>query len=86
MENEELTLKWGTLKGWDLKSEKSMTKLEKYLEFGSSVSAMAQNDTDEQKVALCDLIDTIDGTIYNDWDGVYMSKEDAKKYVMEYGK
>lgn len=46
---------------------------------------MAQRDTPEQKQLICDLIDLCDGEIWNDWDGVVMSKEDAKKYVMTYG-
>ena len=81
---ETLTLKWGTLKGWDLDSEKSMAALRKYNDFGTSMSAMAQRDTPDQKAALCELIDAIDGEIWNDWDGVTMTKDAAKKYVLEY--
>lgn len=81
---EHLLLKWGTLKGWDLKTDKSREAAQKYAAFGMSMSAMAQHDTDEQKKALCELIDAIDGEIENDWTGETMSKEEAKKYVMEY--
>ena len=45
---------------------------------------MMQHDTEEQKTILCELIDIVPGDIYLDWDGVYVSKEAAKKYVMEY--
>ena len=31
-------------------------------------------------------IDQIDGEIWNDWDGVVMTKDEAKAYVREYGK
>lgn len=81
---DELLLKWGTLKGWDLKSEASLAALEKYTEFGMALGAMQQRDTPEQKQALCDLIDAIDGTIENDWTGETMTKDEAKKYVTEY--
>ena len=80
-----VTLKWGTLKSWNLTSEKGIELLKKYCEIGSSFSAMSQRDTPEQKVLICEMIDTVQGEIYLDWDGEYVSKEDAKKYVMEYG-
>lgn len=80
-----LLLKWGTLKGWNLESEAAKRAAQVYMGAGShSLSAMAQRDTDEQKKALCDLIDAIDGTITNDWSGEDMSKDEAKRYVMEY--
>jgi hypothetical protein len=83
---EHLLLKWGTLKGWKVESDAAKAALDKY---GSEPvdmwSAMAQKDTPTQKVALCELIDAIDGEIQNDWSGEKLTKEDAKKYVMEYG-
>lgn len=84
--NESLLLKWGTLKGWNLESDKSMAALKKYAEFGMSWSVATHHDSDEQKAALCELIDAIDGEIQSDWTGEYMTKEEAKKYVMDYGK
>ena len=84
---ESLLLKWGTLKGWDLKSDASMAAMRKYHEAGSvSMSAMSQRDTEAQKDALCELIDAIDGPIQNDWSGEMMSKDEAKSYVRDYGK
>mgnify|MGYP000896121485 FL=1 len=83
---EHLLLKWGTLKGWNLESEASKAAAKKYVEFGMSVSAMTQRDTPDQKIALCELIDAIDGEISNDWSGEVMTKEQAKDYVMNYGK
>lgn len=81
-----LALKWGTLKGWNFEGNaKAMALLEKYNDLGASYSAMAQRDTPEQKQIICEMIDAVDGEIWNDWDGVAMSKDDAKKYVMEYG-
>lgn len=81
---EHLLLKWGTLKGWELESDTSMSALRKYADYGYAMSAVAQRDTDEQKQALCELIDAIDGEIVNDWSGETMTKDEAKKYVMEY--
>jgi hypothetical protein len=82
-----LLLKWGMLKGWDFKSEASRAAAKRYAETGqhSGGGAMTQHDTAEQKQALCDLIDAIDGKIQNDWSGEFMTAEEAKKYVMEYG-
>jgi len=83
-----LTLKWGTLKSWDFThSEKGQALLKEYNEIGSSFSAMAQRDTPRQKEIICELIDLCDGdTIYLDWDGKDVSKDEAKAYVMDYGK
>lgn len=81
--SEYLLLKWGTLKGWNLESDASLAALKRYADEGVSVSAMAQDDSDAQKQALCELIDAIDGEIQNDWTGKVMSKDEAKKYVME---
>lgn len=83
---EELTLKWGTVKGWDNLSEKSQEIMERYFADGIPLSAMADKPTPERTEILCELIDQFDGEIWNDWDGVKMSKEDAKKYVRDYGK
>lgn len=81
-----LTLKWGTLKAWNFEGNKEAEKLlKRYCEIGSCISAMAQRDTPEQKEIICKLINLVPGKIYLDWDGEYVSKEVAKKYVMEYG-
>lgn len=80
-----LLLKWGTLKGWDFHSDKAKELMKNYHALGSSISAMAQKDTPEQKKIICQLIDECDGIIQNDWDGEYYTKEQAKSYVMEYG-
>ena len=79
-----LTLKWGTLKAWEFHTEKAKKLLEEYGEIGSCFGAAQQRDTPRQKQIICELIDEVDGTIYNDWEGTEMTKEDAKKYVMNY--
>lgn len=87
MAQDELLLKWGTLKGYDLESEAAMAAGQKYLDTGDhTLGAAAQRDTDEQKAALCGFIDAIDGRIINDWTGEEMTKDEAKAYVLEYGK
>lgn len=85
--SEHLALKWGTLKGWELNSDgPAMAAMERYHAIGEHVmSAAMQRDTPEQKQALCDVIDALDAeTVYLDWDGEYISKDAAKRYVMEY--
>jgi|SRR6185295_9248530 len=95
MSNEQLTsetqvdslaLKWGTLKRWDIYSETGKALLKRYFEIGSSLGAMQQHDTPEQKDIICQLIDGCAGDIYLDWQGEYVSKERAKEYVRDYGK
>ena len=84
---EHLLLKWGTLKGWNLTgNEAAIAAFKRYHDEPTALGAMQQQDTDTQKQALCDLIDAMNGPITNDWSGETLSKDDAKKYVMEYGK
>lgn len=84
---DQLSLKWGTFKSCSITSKEGQAAFSRYREAGEqSLSAMLQRDTPEQKAALCELIDAIDNpVVYLDWDGEYVSKEDAKKYVNEYG-
>jgi len=80
-----LTLKWGTLNHWNLNSERGKELLQQYFDLGSSLSAMDQKDTPEQKRLICEMIDECAApTIYLDWDGKDVSKDEAKRYVMEY--
>lgn len=79
-----ITLKWGTLKSYHFSNEKGQVLLKKYHDLGSCGSAMMQEDTLEQKNILCELIDLVPGDILLDWTGDRVSKEDAKKYVLEY--
>lgn len=91
MENVEtedyLLLKWGTLKGWNFTgNEKAIALLKEYHELGSSLSAMAQRDTPRQKQIILELIDACNGQIQNDWSGEIYTKDQAKQYILEYGK
>jgi hypothetical protein len=86
MTEDHITLKWGTLKSWHLHSERGQELLKQYNALGSSASAMLQKDTPEQKALICQMIDECNAeTVYLDWDGREVSKDEAKKYVMEYG-
>lgn len=84
---ETLTLKWGTMKGWKFNPDGEAFKLlKRYNEDPTSFSAMAQHDTDHQKEMILQIIDALDSDqIYLDWDGKYVSKEEAKRYIREYG-
>lgn len=80
-----ITLKWGTLKSWGFESEKAYLLLEEYTNLGAVASAISQKDTPRQKEIICELIDLCDGdTIYLEWDGVDVTKPEAKKYVLNY--
>ena len=85
MSDNYLLLKWGSIKGWNIPEDSECFELlKKWHGLGVRVSAMCQEDTPEQKTILCELIDKFDGTIRNDWDGEIYTKEQAKKYIMEY--
>lgn len=79
-----LTLKWGTLKEWELTSKRGKELQEEYDKIGSSFSAIHQKDTPRQKEIICEMIDLVPGEIYLEWDGKYVTKEAAKTYVMNY--
>jgi len=83
-----LTLKWRTLKSWSFHSKKAEKLLQEYNKLGRSMSAIMQKDTPRQKEILCELIDEGDfDKVYLDWDGKEVTKEQAKKYIMnKYGK
>lgn len=84
--NDRISLKWGTLKSWHFESDVGKALCKEYCEIGYCSSAMMQNDTPRQKEIICQMIDLVSGEIYLEWDGKHVSKKDAKKYVMEYGK
>jgi len=83
-----LLLKWGTIKGYSLKnSPETFELMKQYYDDGVCMSVAMQEDSDRQKELIIKMIDSFSGTISNDWDGtVYTNKEDAKKYVLNYGK
>jgi hypothetical protein len=85
-EKDYVTLKWGTLKSWNIQNPETWAIMEKYFELGTSMSAMAQRDTEEQQELLCQVIESIGEPVYLEWDGEYVSVEKAKEYIRNYGK
>jgi len=81
-------LKWGMINGWNLnEGGPAHVLMEQYLNEGSSMSAMFQRDTENQKRLILKIIDAVDtDQIYLDWDGKYVSKDEAKEYVLNYDK
>lgn len=80
-----LTLKWGTVKGWELETDEAVAALQKWADHGISMSAACQHETPEQKQALIEAIDHMD-SIWLDWEGKEVSRDEAKEYVRNYGK
>ena len=86
-QQDHLSLKWGTLKAWNLHSKKGQELLKRYFDLGTSAGAMTANDTPEQKDLICQMIDECNApTIFLEWDEKHVSKDDAKRYVLDYGK
>lgn len=87
MEKDLLILKWGTLKKWYFNSEKVKPLFKEYNDIGSDISAMSQRDNSRQKEIICELIDLGDfEEVYLDWEGINVTKDEAKKYILEYGR
>lgn len=85
--SDRLSLKWGTLKDWDLFSPAALAVLRKLNTRPRSMSAMTQRDSPEEKELICELIDSLNcDVVYLDWDNRYINKEEAKRYIREYGK
>lgn len=80
-----IILKWGTLKGWGYLNSEQANALQKWHDLGCSAIAMMPFTDAGHNQALCDAIDLFeDGQITNDWTGEKMTREQAKKYIMEY--
>lgn len=84
--SERLLLKWGTIKGWDNLSERSQEITKRFFADGASMSAMADHPDEARRLILCELIDQLDGEVWDDWNGCVMTKDAAKRYVSEYGR
>ena len=82
MEQDYISLKWGSLKAWDIHSDAGLAILKQYFDMGVSSSAIMQKDKPEQKEILCRLIDECDAKqIHLEWDDEFVSKDEAKEYV-----
>lgn len=78
-----ILLKWGSLKGWELHSEKGKKLSDEYIALGRSMSAMSQEDNPRQKQIIIEMIDECNGSIQSDWSGEYFTKQSAKDYLKE---
>lgn len=86
-ERDRLSLKWGTLKSWNFVSDEAKRVVADVDSRGLtwSMGAATQVMTPAHRQAVCDLIDAVNcDEIYLDWDGTSVSKDEAKRYVMEY--
>jgi hypothetical protein len=87
--NDHLNLKWGTLKSWNFSNSPTAQKAyEEYERIGSSSLAMMQEDSLRQKELICEMIESVNGSVMLDWEGedVTNNRAKAKEYVMNYGK
>lgn len=82
--SEHLLLKWGTVKGWNSLTDRSVEIMKRVFADGVSMSCALDHPDQDRRLILCELIDQLDGDIQNDWTGEPMSKNEAKKYVMDY--
>jgi hypothetical protein len=85
MEKDYVTLKWGTVKSCSIRNEQTWELMQAYLNQGSNVSAMLHEDTPEQKELLCRVLESIGEPVFLEWDGRYVSVEEAKNYILTYG-
>ncbi len=84
-----LTLKWGSVKGWDgfVEGTPARAALAKWIDKAEpGESAMMDRPDEDEKELICRIIDAVDGEIWNDWDDKVMSKDEAKAYVRDYDK
>ena len=80
-----LILKCGTVKGWSGLDEAAQIAMQKFSDLGMSMGAMQQEMTPDHIKALCGVVDVVDEPIYNDWSGEEMTRDEAKKYIREFG-
>ena len=84
-----LILKWGRLKSCNLTSEKGRDLVNRYCAERAPLGALTGNDTPEMRDLICQMIDECNAATIHlalDPDGVNVTKDEAKRYVVEYGK
>lgn len=81
-----LLLKWGTIKSIRAESDEMKAKVEEIdkIELCWRISTMIDPMSDAKRKAICELIDSCQGEIRNDWSGEVYTKDQAKAYIMEY--
>lgn len=82
----DLTLKWGTLKGWDTRgNKKAMDLIREYHGIGTSTGGvMLQRDTPRQKEIVHELVDLSDGKVILDFTDEIVDKQGAHEYLNNY--
>jgi hypothetical protein len=83
-EGDYVELKWGTIKGYRIEDPETFKLMEAFYKEGVSLSAAADRPDESRREILCQIIDRIDKPVYLQWDGKYVSVDEAKKYVREY--
>lgn len=77
---DELSLKRWIRKSYDFeRNPKAQELMEKYNQLESDWVSVQSS---QMKMLLCEIIDLVDWYIYNDWSWDYMTKEEAKQYVL----
>lgn len=77
--------KWGTIKGYSAAdNSEALPLLKEYMAGWNAGNGKFDHPDEERKMLLCEAIDKFDGTIKSHWTGEEMTKEEAKKHVMEY--
>ena len=77
---DELSLKRWIRKSYDFeRNPKAQELMDKYNQLESDWVSVQSS---QMKMLLCKIIDLVDWYIYNDWNGDYMTKEEAKQYVL----
>lgn len=85
-EEDYLCLKWGTIKGINFHSKEGKKLIKEYNKIGACASRMLQEDTPRQKEIILELIEIGNfDKVFLDWDNKWVSKEKAKKHVLNYG-
>lgn len=72
----ELVLKFGGIKGGDFNTSPEAFLL--FLKIQEIVGIQTIKDKE------CEVIDLFNGKIYLYWDGIYVTKEQAKEYIQKY--
>lgn len=77
---DELSLKRWIRKSYDFeRNPKAQELIDKYNQLESDWVSVQSS---QMKMLLCEIIDLVDWYIYNDWSWDYMTKEEAKQYVL----
>ena len=82
-----LTLKFGWLKSWRLTDQRTPALAKELVNLAASYRRKFIYPTQKERMILCKIIDAAKiKKVFLDWDGIYVSKSEAKKYILNYGK